>query len=68
LGRVAFQDLIDKLVVLLRELEGDTGIVLRSISMLDLKLSATAQLLWAVFELKGNSRLEGHRSQPSDSL
>ena len=34
LGWVAFQDLIDELVVLLRELEGDAGIVLRGISVL----------------------------------
>jgi hypothetical protein len=34
LGRIAFQDLIDELVGLLCELEGDAGVVLRGISML----------------------------------
>jgi len=68
LGRVAFQDLIDELVVLLCELERDAGIVLRGISMLESKLLVTAELLWRSLELKGNSRLARHRSQLSDSL
>jgi len=34
LGRIAFQDLIYELVVLLRELEGNAGVVLRGISVL----------------------------------
>jgi hypothetical protein len=68
LGRVAFQDLIDELVVLLCELEGDAGIVLRGISMLESKLLVAAELLWSSLELKGNSRLARYRSQLSDSL
>jgi hypothetical protein len=66
LGRVAFQDLIDELVILLCELEGNAGIVLRGISMLELKLSVAAVLLWKSFEPKGYSRHAAHRWQLSD--
>lgn len=66
LGRVAFQDLIDELVILLCELEGNAGIVLRGISMLELKLSVAVVLLWKSFELKGYSRHAAHRWQLSD--
>lgn len=38
LGRVPFEDLVDELVVLLGELEGDAGIVLGGVSMLCLEL------------------------------
>ena len=38
LGRVSFEDLVDELVVLLGELEGNVGIVLGRVSMLYLEL------------------------------
>ncbi len=61
LGRIAFQDLIDELVVLLCELEGDASIVLRGISMLEIKLLVAAALVGESFELEGDSRHEAHR-------
>jgi hypothetical protein len=66
LGRVAFKDLIDELVILLCEFEGNAGIILRGISMLELKLSVAVVLLWKSFELKGYSRHAAHRWQLSD--
>jgi len=63
LGRIAFQDLIYELVVLLRELEGNTSIVLGSVSMLELKLSVAAALLLRSSKQKGDSRHGGRRSQ-----
>jgi hypothetical protein len=44
LGRIAFEDLIDEPVILLCELEGDAGIILRGITMLELKLSVAVRL------------------------
>jgi hypothetical protein len=41
LGRVSFQDLLNKRIVLLTELERDAGIVLRCISMLGERLSVS---------------------------
>jgi hypothetical protein len=68
LGRVAFEDLIDELVVLLCELEGNAGIVLGGISMLGLELLGDVPLLWKMFELKWDSRHEGHRWPPASWL
>jgi hypothetical protein len=61
LRRIALEDLVDELVVLLRELEGNAGVVLGSVSMLELKLSVAALLLLRNCELKGDSRHRGRR-------
>lgn len=68
LGWVAFQDLIDELVVLFRELEGNAGIVLGGISVLQLNVSATSELLGQCLELMGDSRPAAHRWQLSEWL
>jgi hypothetical protein len=65
---IAFQDLIDELVVLFCELEGNAGVVLGGISMLESKLSVAERLLWRSFELKGDVRPAEHRWQLSGSL
>ena len=47
LGWISLEDLFDELVVLLVELEGDVGVVLGGISMLQLKLLISAIIAWS---------------------
>jgi hypothetical protein len=65
---VALQDLIDEPVVLLCKLEGNVGVVLGGISMLESKLSVAARLLLRSLELKRDLRPAEHRWQLSGSL
>lgn len=61
LGRIALEDLVYELVVLLRELERYGGVVLRRIPVLELQLLVSARPLWKSLELRGDSRHAGHR-------
>jgi Txe/YoeB family toxin of Txe-Axe toxin-antitoxin module len=63
LWRITFEDLIDELVVLIRELEGDAGIVLGGVSMLNRSCQKLQGRYCGVWSRRGNSQHEAHRWQ-----